>query len=271
MPSPGDRTPRAASAPRWAAVCVVAAFVGLLGWLVGGVFAYSEPGAHDRLASSLVSDAIDPVAEPPAGLAELAAPDAAPASVRGNADRVDPAWAAATATRTGIPVRAVRAYAGAELAIRGESPDCHLGWSTLAGIGHLESGHGTHAGSALDERGVARPAILGPDLDGTEFAAIDDTDGGLIDGSARVDRAVGPMQFIPSTWARWGADGDGEGTADPQQIDDAALAAGRYLCSSGDLSDPSGWRRAIFSYNHVEAYVDAVADAANRYAQSAPE
>ncbi len=57
--------------------------------------------------------------------------------------------------------------------------------------------------------------------------------------------------------------------ADPQQIDDAALAAARYLCHYGDLSDEATWRRAIFAYNHVESYVDAVADAAHDYAERA--
>ena len=188
---------------------------------------------------------------------------------RGNAGRVDASWAADTASRAAIPLRAVLGYAGAELALRSEAPACRLGWATLAAIGNLESGHGTHAGSALDGFGVARPAILGPDLDGTIYDAVEDTDSGAGDGSASVDRAMGPMQFIPATWARWGADGDGDGAADPQQIDDAALAAGRYLCNYGDLSDPSDWRRAVFAYNHVDAYVDAVAAAANVYAEAA--
>ena len=75
------------------------------------------------------------------------------------------------------------------------------------------------------------------------------------------------MQFIPSTWATWGSDGNGDGVADPQQIDDAALAAGRYLCEYGDLSDAANWRRAVFAYNHLESYVNAVADAARDYAE----
>ena len=46
-----------------------------------------------------------------------------------------------------------------------------------------------------------------------------------------LDRAVGPMQFLPASWARYGADGNGDGVRDPHQLDDAALAAAAYLCA----------------------------------------
>ncbi len=73
----------------------------------------------------------------------------------------------------------------------------------------------------------------------------------MLDGSGDVaavpgeagtwQRATGPLQFIPSTWERWGSDGDGDGVADPQDIDDAAYAAARYLCASGaDLAHGPG-------------------------------
>ena len=75
------------------------------------------------------------------------------------------------------------------------------------------------------------------------------------------------MQFIPSTWEQWAADGDRDGRADPQDIDDAALAAARYLCASGaDLSTGTGWSAAIYSYNHSVDYVRSVYDAAQAYA-----
>lgn len=159
-------------------------------------------------------------------------------------------WSTAVAARTGIPERALRSYAGAALAAQRDDPQCHLGWTTLAGLGDVESGHGTHGGSALGEDGTARPAIFGPRLD---------------DGT----RAMGPLQFIPSTWGRWGADGDGDGSADPQNLDDAALAAAHYLCSYGDLSSGAGWRRAVFAYNHLDSYVAAVLERADAYAAAA--
>lgn len=266
------------------ALAVLVVFAGLAAWLFGGLITFSEPpsrvaGADDAGGPVAVDGAIPPdVVQPAASGAAPAAPAAAVAApaaavarskTHGNAASVDPAWATEQAARTGIPIRALFGYAGAELAMRSEAPGCRIGWTTLAAIGNLESGHGTHAGSALDAGGVARPAILGPELDGGDYERIDDTDGGAMDGTAATDRAVGPMQFIPSTWAEWGADGSGDGIADPQQIDDAALAAARYLCHSGDLSDAGTWRTAVYSYNHVDAYVGAVAEAANEYASRA--
>ncbi len=76
------------------------------------------------------------------------------------------------------------------------------------------------------------------------------------------------MQFIPSTWEQWGADGDGDGTADPNDIDDAAYAAARYLCADGnDLASSIGWSGSVFSYNHSSTYVAAVHAAATAYAE----
>lgn len=253
-----------------AAGVAIVAFLALGGWMLSGLLSLSEPS---RLSSSPVAEDTALKPAPPMTNASPDTPLAASMSASragGNSTLVSETWANEHSSRTGIPLRALLGYAGAELAMGVEAPDCQIGWSTLAAIGHLESGHGTHAGSSLDSDGFARPSILGPDLDGVEYDRIDDTDGGHLDRSATTDRAVGPMQFIPSTWQRWGADGNGDRVADPQQIDDTALAAARYLCEYGDLSDADSWRRAIFAYNHVESYVDAVSDAAIAYAGSAP-
>lgn len=187
----------------------------------------------------------------------------------GDAGLVSTEWAGVTAAATLIPERALLGYAGAALRLSAEAPTCRLGWTTLAALGEIESGHGTHAGSALTVDGVDRPAVFGPALDGGRYDAVADTDAGTWDADTDADRAVGPLQFIPATWREWGADGNGDGLTDPQQIDDAALAAGRYLCHYGDLSQPAGWRAAVFAYNHVDTYVDAVAAAANAYAARA--
>ena len=89
-------------------------------------------------------------------------------------------------------------------------------------------------------------------------------------GDPEWDHAVGPMQFIPDTWSRWAADGDDDGLADPHDLDDAALAAARYLCAGGhDLTTGEGWTAAVLSYNHAGSYVDAVRDAATEYAARA--
>jgi hypothetical protein len=137
------------------------------------------------------------------------------------------------------------------------SARCHLPYMLLAAINEVESS--SLRGRRLDARHRVVPPVIGPALDGGRFAAIADTDGGRLDADPVWDRAVGPMQFIPATWRIWGADGNGDGVADPQNVDDATLAAGRYLCAGGrDLSRRSGMTAAILSYNHSQRYLTTV-------------
>jgi hypothetical protein len=167
---------------------------------------------------------------------------------------------------TALPARVLLAYRNAAASLRASDPACHLSWSLVAGIGKVESGHAF--GGAVDREGRTVRPILGPVLDGTgDFAAIPDTDGGRWDGDTTWDRAVGPMQFIPSSWAVWGRDGDGDGSADPSDIDDAALATASYLCAGDrDLTVEEDRRSAVFSYNHSWDYVDLVLAWADAYA-----
>jgi len=142
-------------------------------------------------------------------------------------------------------------------AVAGSPPACDLPVSLLAAIGQVESG--SLAGRSIDAAHRAVPPVLGPVLDGAGTAAIRDTDGGRLDGNSRWDRAVGPMQFIPGTWAMFGIDGDGDGRADPQNVYDATASAAGYLCAGGrDLALTSGLRSAILSYNHSTAYLATV-------------
>jgi murein DD-endopeptidase MepM/ murein hydrolase activator NlpD len=76
--------------------------------------------------------------------------------------------------------------------------------------------------------------------------------------------AVGWMQFMPSTWLRWGVDADGDGIADPWNATDAVFAAARYLAAAGGQTDIS---RAVFAYNHADWYVREVLDLARVYGQ----
>lgn len=178
---------------------------------------------------------------------------------------VDAAWVADVAVRAGIPAPAVRAYATAQLAA---PQGCDIGWTTLAGIGWVESRHGTIGGRTLGDDGRSDTPVLGPALDGRGVAAIPSTaETSVWHGDPLWDHAVGPLQFIPSTWERWGADGDGDGVSDPNDIDDAASAALAYLCADGhDLTTGVGWADAVFGYNHDQAYVDSVHAAASAYA-----
>ncbi|WP_455713231.1 lytic murein transglycosylase [Streptomyces xiamenensis] len=163
----------------------------------------------------------------------------------------------AGAAEAGIPATVLDAYRQAEAAVARSTPGCGLDWQVLAAIGKVESGHAS--GGRVDADGNTLTRITGPQLNGNGFARILDTDGGRWDGDPVFDRAVGPMQFIPSTWAMWGADGNGDGVKDPNNVYDAALAAGNYLCAGGrDLTTEDGLNRALLSYNHSWDYVRTV-------------
>jgi hypothetical protein len=170
-------------------------------------------------------------------------------------------------SRNGIPNAALKAYSRAQQVLAQVDPSCHLPWTLVAAIGRVESNHGRFGGNSLNSQGVAVPGIYGPRLDGVNTARITDTDAGAFDGDGAFDRAVGPMQFIPGTWRAMGVDGDGDGVRNPQDIDDAAMSTGVYLCSGKtDLSDPSDLNAAILRYNHSQAYVDLVISIAKAYA-----
>jgi len=245
---------------RYLLVVPVAAFA-ILG-AVGYVAGMPKP-------ATMVSE--QPLTAAVADAASVTAMQPAASTVDTAAVPVDQEWLLRTGAATGIPVRALQAYAVAAQLTERANPGCNLGWNTLAAIGEIESGHGTHGGATLNQDGTTTQQILGPVLDGTSTAAIADTDRGALDGDTRWDRAVGPLQFIPDSWARHGVDADGDGVADPNDIDDAALTAAVYLCASGDLSTPDGWTAAVHSYNHLDSYVVRVRERATAYAQQAEQ
>jgi len=163
---------------------------------------------------------------------------------------------------------ALQAYRVAAEAANAAIPECGVDWSLLAGIGRVESRHGTYGGATLTNNGDVRGPIIGIALDGSrDTAVVPDSDGGLLDGDTVFDRAVGPMQFIPSTWRGFGIDGNGDGIADPQNIYDSATAAALYLCDRGSLESQGALRSAILTYNNSGRYVDAVLVYTARYAE----
>ncbi|HEX2771798.1 MAG TPA: lytic murein transglycosylase [Micromonosporaceae bacterium] len=208
--------------------------------------------------------AAGPVTGGPTG---TGAPATAAPAPPGRPSDVLAGWAQQVGNRVGIPPVALQAYGYAELVLAQTSPGCHLSWTTLAAIGLVESNHGRANGAALAPDGQALPQIVGLPLDGQGGRQrIADTDRGQLDGDPVLDRAVGPMQFIPSTWLQAGLDADNDGANNPHDIDDAALAAANYLCGNGrDLATARDWWAAILSYNDVRRYAQSVFDAANRY------
>lgn len=163
----------------------------------------------------------------------------------------------------GIPQIVLAAYRNAELAMAQSDPGCHLPWNLLAGIGKIESQHAN--GGQTDAAGNTVRKIEGPALDGTlpgnEVISTKDAKGKVV-----YTKAVGPMQFLPTTWKAYQADGNGDGIADPHNVYDAALGAGKYLCSGGmDLKDPTQELRAILRYNNSVKYANDVRRWSNAY------
>jgi hypothetical protein len=155
------------------------------------------------------------------------------------------AWAAGLAS-LGIPERALLAYGRAELVSAEENRGCNLSWTTLAGIGATETNHGSSDGNRIQSDGTTLTEIIGP-----------------------IHAEMGPMQFLPSTWDDWKADGDKDGVHNPHDIDDAVTAAANYLCHGGrDMSTPRGWYDAVYSYNPRDDYVQKVFDRADEYGRN---
>ncbi|MEU8735167.1 lytic transglycosylase domain-containing protein [Streptomyces tendae] len=173
-------------------------------------------------------------------------------------------------SEAGIPATVLDAYKKAESELRRAKPGCNLPWQLLAAIGKVESGQAR--GGRVDANGTTIGRIIGPQLDGNGFALIKDTDNGVYDGNSSYDNAVGPMQFIPSTWSWAGRDGNGDGKEDPNNVYDAALAAGHYLCRfDWDLSDQADLNRAILSYNNSQDYLNTVLSWLEHYRKGSHE
>ncbi|MFD4630311.1 NlpC/P60 family protein [Streptomyces sp. NPDC058284] len=174
-----------------------------------------------------------------------------------------------------IPPTMLAAYKKASRQIGRHVPRCRgMSWPILAGIAKVESNHA--AGRTIAKNGdIHRPRILGVLLNGSGAGQNDtvfpDTDDGRWDGTADGERAVGPFQFLPSTWASVGRDGNGDTAKDPHNAFDAALGAAGYLCGRGrDLTQRSELHAAIFQYNRSQEYVNNVSSRITQYRTAAP-
>jgi membrane-bound lytic murein transglycosylase B len=225
-------------------------------------------GSATRALPALGTGFVDPVVKPYLDPAQLKAVPAGPGQVSEPVKKVLTSPVVTTALdASGIPAVAVEAYQRAAAAVAVSDAACHLPWQLLAGIGRVESDDGQFGGAMLLPDGYGTQPIYGIPLDGRAgVALVRDTDGGKLDGDPNFDRAVGPMQFIPSTWAEYGADGNGDGKKDPNNIFDAALAAADYLCAGGgDLANPAQETAAVLSYNDADEYAHVVIALATSY------
>jgi hypothetical protein len=249
FPADDDRSPPGGAARvvvRWLLVLSLMVVVG--GLIVGDLFLF---GAL-RPSHQSTSDTPPPPA--PSAVA-------VPGGSSGSTDLTG--WAATIAASTGIPARAAQAYGQAQLTLAGSDPACRLSWNTLAGIATIESDNGQFDGAQLRADGTETKPIIGVPLDGSAGnRSVPATDHGALDGDPVHDHAVGPFQFLPATWLAYAPAG-----ADPQNIDAAALAAGRYLCSGGhDLASGPDWWAAILAYNDSLSYARHVFAETNSYA-----
>lgn len=163
-----------------------------------------------------------------------------------------------------IPAIALSAYRNAERLMASAYPGCGVSWNLLAGIGRIESLHAN--GGATDPQGTSIGGIFGPALDGT-LAGNEVIVQSVQAGRVTYARAMGPMQFLPGTWARYASDGNGDGKADIQNLYDASLGAARYLCSGNlNLRDRSQVLSSILRYNNSMAYAQNVLGWAAAYA-----
>ncbi|WP_235034768.1 C40 family peptidase [Streptomyces sp. SLBN-115] len=178
-------------------------------------------------------------------------------------------------TAADIPARMLAAYKKAAAQAGGHVPKCRgMRWPVLAGIAKVESNHAI--GRNVTAGGDIRPKIYGVLLNGSgagqNTAVFPDTDGGKWDGTASGERAVGPFQFLPSTWEGIGEDANGDKTADPHNADDAALGAAIYLCGNGrDLAKRGPLKAAILQYNHSGEYVANVLGWIDQYTAAAKD
>lgn len=246
-------------------VLIVAAVLVSIGLVVAAVLVFLAPRVPDLPGAAPVADEPAPSWAPPAEPPVIA--DSPAGGISGVAD---PSWVAFASSKTGIPERALAAYAGAAILKGFTMPECGISWNTIAAIGATESDHGRHGGSAVADDGAVTPPIYGPPLNGGDGVEhIPDSDGGAIDGDATIDRAAGPFQLIPQTWRNWHTDGNGDGVEDPQNIDDAAMATVNYLCRvSIGIDTEEGWIAAVSGFNSPQSYRDTVARYAVRYAEA---
>jgi membrane-bound lytic murein transglycosylase B len=243
----------------------VMVFVALLvvGAVIGGFVVPArspDPGALPPAASPATRPTTSPAGLPtPSG---LPTPPARPADVLA-------LWAGKVGAAIDAPPVAVQAYGYAQLHMQGADPQCHLGWTTLAGIAEVESHHGQAGGAVLERGGRSSPLIVGPVLDGQQGRPhVPDSDAGAFDGDATFDRAMGPLRLLPAAWRAYAIDADSDGVLDPYDIDDATLTLARLLCSGNeDLNERTGWNAAVARFRAGEAYAQSVFQAADGYGQ----
>ncbi|WP_033292023.1 C40 family peptidase [Amycolatopsis jejuensis] len=137
-------------------------------------------------------------------------------------------WASRTSQWLDIPLRAMNGYARATVTLSKEQPGCHLSWITLAAIGKVASDHGRAQGDHLGDNGTLAKPLGTLEVRDFYHRVVSTPD------------AAGPLQLAPTVWASWQRSASG-GKPEVQNIDDAALTAGRALCANGRDMSTDWW------------------------------
>jgi len=227
--------------------------------------------AAGTATAATIGHGASPAPRPTASATVPAAPPPAPviqpAAALDHRGPVGPV-AGYTGSLMSAPAPSLAAYQRAATVIDAAAR-CRLDWPTLAAVARVESDHGRgeHLGHRVTPAGVSVPPIFGAELDGRHHrGAVSDTDRGRIDHDRRWDRPVGPLGLLPSTWADVAVDADGDGVRNPQDVDDASLAAAVVLCAPGhDLSRGAALRQALGHYDTGRGFAAAVLAVRHRY------
>jgi hypothetical protein len=237
-----------------AAACTAALVLGVVAF--SDAFAVVPLAAHSHRSSTLASSGFAPDPYPRhlvmANAVFVPSPRPAP-------------HVALIPSADGISSVALTAYERAAQREQKVNASCRIPWQLVAAIGYIESDDGQFGADHLLKSGKEAAPLLGIPLDGSPGVAL------ILDAHGHYARAEGPMQFIPSTWSTWQADGNGDRKMDPQNIFDASAAAADYLCSgTGDLSSLPNQPAAITHYNDSPIYVKNVMNVEHAYVVGLP-
>jgi cell wall-associated NlpC family hydrolase len=259
--SPAPETPEAPGASevreaapeprRRKAAIVVAAVVVIVAALVVAVQFAPEQRATENAAATGTPTPTPPATTPVPSVPKTTTPPTPP-KVPQQSSEFD-AWASQTSQWLDIPLRAMVGYAKATTKLSKDVPGCHLSWVTLAAVGKVTTDHGRARGGQLGTTGALDKPL----------GTIEVRD--FYDKVVSTANAAGPLQLAPSIWAKYQASASG-GKPDVQNVDDAALTAGRALCADGhDLSQGQPWWDAVSTLQPAPLFLHRTLATVNVY------
>lgn len=228
-------------------VVVIAAVVVVAAALVTGVLLAPKQQETTNAAATVTPTTSKPSSSTTRTSPQTSAPPKVP-----EASEFD-AWASKTSQWLDVPLRAMVGYAKATTKLGKDVPGCHLSWVTLAAVGKVTTDHGRARGGQLGATGVLDKPL----------GTIEVRD--FYNKVVSTANAAGPMQLSPAIWGKYQASASG-GKPDVQNIDDAALTAGRALCADGhDLSQGQVWWNSVSTLQPAPLFLHRTLATVNVY------